>query len=478
MPKQYLQYKQTTEGWMNAIPEHWQLLNVKALLRERKEKNSPIKTDFILSLSAKQGVVPYGEKKSGGNKAKEDISLYNLAQPNDLLVNCMNVVSGSSGISKYYGAISPVYYALYMRNELANISYLEYLFKLHTFYQSLVGLGNGIMMKQSSTGKLNTVRKRIPMTKLNKVSLPVPPRTEQDQIVRYLDWENTKINKFINAKRKEMRRLQELKKAVICSATMRGITSNVEMKDCSYPWVGQIPIAWIETRAKNVLVKLNHTVMPDNELLICSNKGKVFFRGEARIGLVSDSEDIYQGVRAGDLLIHGMDTWHGAIAVSDFDGKCTPVVHVCDSTQNKRYIAYYLQALAFKKVYKAISNGVRENTSDFRSWSKAGNILLVLPPTTNEQDEIATYLDEKCFSIEQLIAKLKTEIDFVEEYRKRLISDVVTGKVDVRDIETPDLEIAATDDAEIDEVLDDEDLGEDIEIEEDEVLEVTEDGDN
>ena len=135
--------------------------------------------------------------------------------------------------------------------------------------------------------------------------------------------------------------------------------------------------------------------------------------------MVASSDDIYQGVRKGDLLIHGMDTWHGAIAVSNYNGKCTPVVHVCDSNENKRYIAYYLQALAYKKVYKAISNGVRENTSDFRSWNKAGSINILIPPT-EEQNAIANLLDKKCNEIEDMIEGLRMEISYVRNFIPKL----------------------------------------------------------
>ena len=155
------------------------------------------------------------------------------------------------------------------------------------------------------------------------------------------------------------------------------------------------------------------------------------------MGLVADDDSIYQGVKAGDLLVHGMDTWHGAIAISDYDGMCTGVVHVCDTKENKRFIMYYLQSLAFKKVYKKITNGVRENTSDFRSWDKAGQINLLLPPI-EEQNEIARILDEKNDQIEQLIASLEQEIIFVEELKTKTIADVVTGQVDVRNVIIPE----------------------------------------
>jgi type I restriction enzyme S subunit len=109
---------------------------------------------------------------------------------------------------------------------------------------------------------------------------------------------------------------------------------------------------------------------PTDTALVCSNKGKVLKREENVVGKMVSEDNAMQGIHIGDIAIHGMDTWHGAIALSGNEGKITRVVHVCDSTADKRFIVYYLLSLAYQVVYKLISNGVRENTSDFRSWEK------------------------------------------------------------------------------------------------------------
>lgn len=162
-------------------------------------------------------------------------------------------------------------------------------------------------------------------------------------------------------------------------------------------------------------------------------------RGEAKLGLVATSDDIYQGVAKGDLLIHGMDIWHGAIAISSFDGMCTPVVHVCTCKEEIRYIAYYLKMMAYTKVFKAISNGVRQNTSDFRSWEKVGDLLICLP-TYDEQVAIADKLDELTQQTKKTIACYEQQVAKLLDLRTRLISDVVTGQIDVRGIEVPEFE--------------------------------------
>lgn len=107
-------YTSINQKWVKQIPSHWNAKRMKAVFAMRKERNNPIVTENILSLTAKQGVVPYAEKEgTGGNKPKSDLTQYNVCHENDLLVNCMNVVSGAAGVSRYYGAISPVYYAFY-----------------------------------------------------------------------------------------------------------------------------------------------------------------------------------------------------------------------------------------------------------------------------------------------------------------------------------------------------------------------------
>lgn len=208
-------YTSINQKWVKQIPSHWNAKRMKAVFAMRKERNNPIVTENILSLTAKQGVVPYAEKEgTGGNKPKSDLTQYNVCHENDLLVNCMNVVSGAAGVSRYYGAISPVYYAFYP-HENENIWYYHYIFRLLPFQRSLVGLGKGILMHESDDGTLTSVRMRISMDYLGNVLLPVPPRDEQDQIVRFLDWKVSSINKLIGVKQKQIAALKEFMQAEI-----------------------------------------------------------------------------------------------------------------------------------------------------------------------------------------------------------------------------------------------------------------------
>ncbi len=196
---------------------------------------------------------------------------------------------------------------------------------------------------------------------------------------------------------------------------------SLQLLDNVDAWVGGIPAGWKRVQLKHVATKLNRPIQPEDEIVICTNKGTVEYRGENNPGLVSLTGNGYQGVMPGDLLIHGMDTWHGAIAVSDVQGQCTSVVHVCDSSEDKRYLSYYLRALAFRGVYKAFSNGVRQNTSDFRSWMKAGEIPVALPPR-ELQARIADFLDAKCAEVDRAVSAAEQSIQEYKAYLDTLIA--------------------------------------------------------
>jgi type I restriction enzyme S subunit len=214
--------------WIGEIPAHWEIRSIKSVLSERIEKNDPIKTTFILSLTMDQGVIPYSERSGGGNKAKEDLTAYKLAYPNDIVINSMNVVAGSAGLSKFFGAVSPVYYMLFPRQKEDKVEYFSSIFQCQSFQRSLFGLGNGIMMKEAeSSGKLNTIRMRIPMSKLNAQAIPYPTAPEQEDIARYIGSELKKIEVLI-AKAEHAIHLQLEHRSALISAA---ITGKIDVRD-------------------------------------------------------------------------------------------------------------------------------------------------------------------------------------------------------------------------------------------------------
>lgn len=253
---------------------------------------------------------------------------------------------------------------------------------------------------------------------------------EQKDIVKFLDTKCSEIDATAEDIQKEISLLEEYKKSVITEAVTKGLNPDAEMKDSKIFYLGQINKTWNLTKVGYCCKKLYRPFEPSDEALVCSNKGKVVPRGDTLIGLMSSDDNAMQGICKGDIAIHGMDTWHGAIACSDYDGKITRVVHVCKADGDNRFVVYWLQHLAFVGVYKLISNGVRGNTSDFRSWDKVADIY-VPNPIKEEQQQIADYLDTKCSEIDTLIADKKRQLDILADYKKSLIYEYVTGKKDV-----------------------------------------------
>ena len=182
---------------------------------------------------------------------------------------------------------------------------------------------------------------------------------------------------------------------------------------------------WRVTRIGYVCNKLSKPISENSLPLICSNKGQVAIRPDDVTGKMVSEDHAMQGISKGDIAIHGMDTWHGAIAYSHLDGKITRVVHVCESSEENRYIVYYLQLLAHLGVYKLISNGVRGNTSDFRSWDKVKDIRISLP-SVEEQRAIADYLDKKTSEIDAAIKEAQELIEKYKAYKQSIITEIVT----------------------------------------------------
>lgn len=418
--KRYEAYDSFLDIWVNEIPAHWETHKMKYLFHERSEKGYP--DEPLLVASQNMGVVP---KKVYGNRtveAQKDLHLLKLVRVGDFVIS-LRSFQGGLEYAYYQGIISPAYTVL-TPHEPITAGYFRYLAKSKLFIGLLTLCVTGIREGQN-----------IDYEKLRNHSLPVPPRTEQDQIVRYLDWQVSKINRLIAAKRKQIALMRDNLKSAVAYYTTHGL-GNHELCQSEIYWLTHYPNDWRVTKLRYIMEKHRREVTPNAELLICSNSGEVVKRGDGKLGLVASSDDIYQGVTAGDLLIHGMDTWHGAIAISSFDGMCTPVVHVCTCKEEKRYVAYYLKMMAYTKVFKAISNGVRQNTSDFRSWDKVGDLLICLP-THDEQVAIADKLDYLTVQTKAGISFFEKQIEHLQELRTRLISDVVTGQVDVRGIEVP-----------------------------------------
>lgn len=418
-------------SWLGEYPSDWELKKIKYCLQERVEKNNPVRTTEILSLTAKQGVIPYDQKEGGGNKPKEDVSAYRLAYPGDIVMNSMNILSGSVGLSQYFGCVSPVYYMLRPWKAIEDVRYYNYIFQTTMFQRSLFGLGNGILIKESGNGKLNTIRMRIPMDKFGGLFIPVAPIDEQKRIADFLDAKCAEIDALTADIQTQIDTLEQYKRSVITETVTKGLNPDVEMKDSGVQWIGNMPAHWDAIRGKYILRYMQKPVREDDGVITCFRDGEVTLRSNRREDgfTMSDKEIGYQGIDVGDLVVHGMDGFAGSIGISDSRGKASPVLNVLETDQNKRYIMYYLRSMAYSDVFLALATGIRVRSCDLR-WNKLAELSYPVPPL-NEQNAIVKHIDSVLSKADAVIADKKAQLATLDEYKKSLIFEYVTGKKEV-----------------------------------------------
>ena len=430
----YERYKDSEIDWIGDIPEHWELKPFRALFHFRNEKNDPVKTDNVLSLSIANGVTEYTEEGRGGNKRKDDLAAYKLAYPDDIVLNSMNVIVGAVGLSKYFGAISPVYYALYLRSEENNIHYFENTFLDESFQRGLLRHGKGIMMKLSGTGKLNTIRMKVSTNDLKKIYFPYPPKAEQDKIVSFLSDKTAQIDEAIGIKEQQITLLKERKQIIIQNAVTKGLNSNPHLKHSSVDWLGDVPSHWKEVRFKYIFSQSRLPVDPNDGVVTAYRDGQVTLRSNRRMDGYTEAflEQGYQGIRNGQLVLNSMDAFEGAIGVSDSNGKCTPEYVVCNPITDEVsqfYYAYLLREMALSGYIQVICNAVRQRAVRIR-YSNLAPLFMIMPPL-DEQNKIVSYIEVEKAKIKTGILNFEQQINKLKEYKASLINNAVTGKIKV-----------------------------------------------
>jgi type I restriction enzyme S subunit len=205
-------------------------------------------------------------------------------------------------------------------------------------------------------------------------------------------------------------------------------------KDSGVEWLGIVPNHWKVEKGKWLFVKHERPVRPEDEIVTCFRDGQVTLRSNRRLDGFTNAmkEHGYQGIRVGDLVIHAMDAFAGAIGVSDSNGKSTPVYSACTErfpkTLDPFYYAYYLRSLAANGIIESLAKGIRERSTDFR-FSDFGELLLASPPLP-EQTAIAAFLDDKTSKIDQAIAQKEKLICLLKERKQIIIQNAVTKGLD------------------------------------------------
>ncbi len=417
--KRYEAYKPSGVQWIGEIPRHWEVKRLGASFSENRNANSALTNTDAFQFN-------YGTliRKKREYKPEEDADVYSkytLLNPDDIVINGLNLnydfVSQRVAIAKEEGIITSAYLAMRPRPNVY-ADYFCFLFKTMDAHKLFHGMGTGIRLTLS-------------FSEVKKQDIPVPPLSEQHAIVDYLKDKTHKIDEYVAARERERELLESLKQSEIANVVTKGLNPNVPMKDSGIPWIGMIPEHWEVKRAKFMFNKEKREVRECDEVITCFRDGQVTLRKNRRTtGFTESFTEIgYQGVRKGDLVIHQMDAFAGSIGVSDSDGKGTSVYHCCTpkGDYDVHYYAFLIRRMAGSGFIQSLYRGIRERSSDFK-YPVFGNQYLIVPPLS-EQQAIVAYIDEKLSKIDRCLADLQAEIDYLKEFKQRLISDVVTGQI-------------------------------------------------
>ena len=441
MMQQYPKVKDASASWLGSIPSHWDCKKVGSLFSERKVKVSD--KDYQPLSVAKIGVVPQLDtavKTDAGDNRK-------LVCAGDFVINSRSDRKGSCGVSELDGSVSLINIVLKPRNEW-NHKYVHYLMRSHVFSEEYYRYGRGIV------ADLWTTR----FSEMKNILLPVPPRDEQDQIVRFLDWKVSEINKLINIKHREIKNIDALKRNLVSHVVTRGLVPDVALKDSGVKWLGDIPAHWNTIKLRQILHPVSVKNHPELPLLSVVREQGIIIRDvddkESNHNYVPDDLSGYKMVKKGQFAMNKMKAWQGSYGVSDYTGIVSPAYFIFDiDFDNLKYFHYAIRSKVYVNFFAQASDGIRVGQWDLQ-MDKMKEIPFIVPPA-DEQIQIVEYIESALPKYDDAICVLREEIRGLEELKTKLISDVVTGKIDVRDVVIPDYEYvdeeidtAETDDSE------------------------------
>lgn len=409
-------------SWVGEIPKEWRCLPIRALFTENRNKNFLGKETKALQF--KYGtIVPKKNFDPEENYVAETILNYNIVDRGMIMLNGLNLnfdfVSKRIALVAERGIITSAYMSFYPTDTTAVLSeYANYLLKSYDNCAAFHNMGGG-------------VRKILNFDELKRQYFVLPPLVEQQRIADFLDRECGKIDGLKVDIQAQIDTLEQYKRSIITEAVTHGLNPSAPMKDSGIPWVGQFPTHWTKKKGKYILRYMSKPVKQDDGVITCFRDGEVTLRSNRREDgfTMADKEIGYQGVDVGDLVVHGMDGFAGAIGISDSRGKASPVLNVLNTKQNKKYIMYYLRSMAYGEVFTALSTGIRVRSCDLR-WNKLAELLYPLPPI-DEQNNIVNYIDEQIARTNDIIADKKLQIETLDGYKKSLIYEYVTGKKEV-----------------------------------------------
>ena len=406
--------------WLKEIPSHWEVRKMKYCFSERSEKNHP--DEPILCATQSQGVIPqsmYANRVVVVNKGFEGLK---LVKKGDFVISLRSFEGGIE--YAYYQGIISAAYTILQPNKDSFSNYWKVLFKSHSFIQLLQTCVTGIREGQN-----------INYSMLCRAFLPLPPLAEQEKIVSYLEDKTSKIDAYVADKEKEIELLQELKQKTIADAVTKGLNPDAKMKDSGISWIGEIPEHWVQYRFATLFKEKSICNHVNEELLsVYLDRGVIRFSEDNNKRTNPTSKDLskYQLVDIGDFVLNNQQAWRGSVGVSRYRGIISPAYFIFEmsSKLNPLYANYLLRSTSCVAYYYICSKGIGSIQRNL-DWSSLKQKKLAIPPL-NEQQAIVAYIEEKCEKIDKLASELQSEIDYLKEYKQRLIADCVTGQVNVQ----------------------------------------------
>jgi len=448
MLKPYKEYRYFGLPWLEEVPSHWAMLRNKNVLIEKKEVVGSSANNYLLLSLTLNGVIARDMINAKG-KFPKDFNTYKVVEPGNLIFCLFDIdeTPRTVGLSTLNGMITGAYDVFQPVN--INGKYLYY------YYLSVDNVKG---LKPLYTG----LRKVINIQTFLGTKLPVPPKEEQDQIVRFLDWKLAKINKLIRAKKKQIALLNEQKQVIINNAVTKGLDPNAPMKDSGIEWINTIPISWKKdkvTRLFNIIgsgttPSSGDSIYYENATTPWINSGDLYsesmylFKTDRAVSKRAINDYSVLKIYPSNTIVIAMyGASIGNLAITKIPACCNQAcccLSAIDQRLEVEYAYYLLKACKSFWIEKSKGGGQPNISQDIikQTW-------LPLPPKT-EQIRISQYLSKYESYFHRTIETIQREINLIQEYRTRLISDVVTGKVDVRDIEIPEYE------ADSDETIDDE----------------------
>jgi type I restriction enzyme, S subunit len=420
--KAYEKYKETNMFWATSMPSNWKEVKIKHLFIERSEKGYP--DEPLLSATQSRGVIPtllYENRTVVATKGLETLKLVEIG---DFVIS-LRSFQGGIEFAYYRGIISPAYTVMTSNNRIYN-GYFKYLAKSFLFIDLLKTCVTGIREGQNINYSL-----------LKKAFIPAPSMDEQKQIECFLDFKISKINRFIKEKKREIEFLKELKQVEITHVLTKGLNPDVSMKDSGISWLGDIPSHW-ETKRVSILFDEQKTKNSDHEF-----KDAFQFKfGEIvekkQIGTQDELKKTYEKytkVNKDDIVINGLNLNYDFVTqrvglVQKAGIITSAYISICPRKYiNPQYACYLFKSMDNMKLLNGMGTGIRLTLS-FGELKKQ----YIPYPNINEQEQILNYINIKATEIDGFVSKLNQEISLAQEFKTSIICEVVTGKIDVRNV--------------------------------------------